>query len=186
MHEEQKKKRSEEDDIVENDNNKRFRGSDTVNSKNQRACNDMLELKSDIKDLKSSIQHLTNTLTVSLSQVTDNLKTLTSQVNELMEQNKEKDLRIQGMELRVNSLELQVNDMQQQMISKKIEIQNIQNKNIEANDVVKTIATSLNVKIDNHDISNAYRLKKMDDKIVVEFSTQNKKKNLCKMLNAIE
>ena len=45
-------------------------------------------------------------------------------------------------------------------------------------DVVKKIAASINVDITEDDISKAYRLKKQEDKIIVEFSSLKKKSEL--------
>lgn len=62
------------------------------------------------------------------------------------------------------------------MIAKNIQIKNVENKQMSPVDVVKTIAASLNVEIKEEEITKAYRLKKKEDKIIVEFSSSSKKK----------
>lgn len=178
VHDEQKKKqREEDDDNTDNDKNKRFKGTISVNSVYSNVCNvqtDVSELKSDIKEIKNSIQQLNNSLIQSLAQITDSLKSLTSQVNELKENNIEKETRMQKMEVKVNSLE-------QQMLNKNIEINNIQNKEIDATEIIKTIASSVDVEINNNDISNAYHIKSKE-KVIIEFCSLNKKKELMRKI----
>lgn len=107
----------------------------------------------------------------SLTKLTETMSNLVTEVNELKVQNKEKDLRLQTMENKVNVLE-------QQLVNKSIEIKNVQNKDLSASEVVKKIAASVSVNVDDSDISNSYRIKQRDDKIIVEFCSLSKKREL--------
>lgn len=51
-------------------------------------------------------------------------------------------------------METRINKLEQQQIAKNIEIKNINSKNMSAYDVVKTIASSLNVNINDAHESN--------------------------------
>lgn len=54
-------------------------------------------------------------------------------------------------------------------------MKNVQNKELSGNDVIKTIAATADVDVQDSDISNAYRLKQKEDTIIIEFCSLNKK-----------
>ena len=61
------------------------------------------------------------------------------------------------MEHQINTLETRIDKLEQQNIAKNIEIKNVTNEEMSPNEVIKTIAASLNVKMHENDICNAYR-----------------------------
>lgn len=186
----QKQKRDDDEDENNDDNAKRFKDP-TFNVKNSIGIvksdvttlkTDVTSIKTDINEIKTTMQQLATNITQTnnqinsniqnaLSTITNTLTALSAQVSDLSESNKEKDKQINEMDKRINNLE-------QQMINKNIEIKNINDNNISANDVVKTIAASVHVEINDTDISNSYRLNKSNDKVIIEFSSANKKKEL--------
>lgn len=179
------KNQRDEDNGDNEEQSKRFKDSLSLEAMNSKVCavqSDVTELKLDIKEIKTSIQKMSASvgvandnmkteLTTALSKITETLTGLVTQVNNLNEKNKEKEVKINEMDRRINSLE-------QQLLNNSIEIKNIQNKNMSANDVVKTIAANVNVEITEDDISNAYSLKRDDTKIIVEFSSINRKRQI--------
>ncbi|XP_065367204.1 uncharacterized protein LOC135959969 [Calliphora vicina] len=172
------------DDTIseENDRAKKFKESLSLNSVNSKLCSvqsDVTELKSDMKEIKSQIEMLASNVNTSnlqikdeiqsaLSTITQTLSTLVAQVSQLNDKDKQREKQINNMEMRMNKIE-------QQMIAKNIEIKNIDNKQISPFDVVKKIAASRNVEIKEEDISKAYRLKRQESKIIVEFLSLDKK-----------
>ena len=74
-------------------------------------------------------------------------------------------------------MDSRINKLEQKMIVKNIEIKNV-NIEISAIDAIKKIVAFVNVTINDADIDNAYRLKRQNDKIIVEFSSLNKKVEL--------
>lgn len=195
-----KQQREDEDDDnnldqdEENSTKKKFKDSlslNTVNSNVTELKADFSSFKStvtgDMKDIKVSIQQLNSSVTATnnefreemsraFTKLAETMSNLASEVNELKEQNKKKDLCIQNMEKRVNMME-------QQILSKNLEIKNVPNEEISANDVIKIIAASVNVDVQDSDISNAYKKKKRDDTItIIEFCSLNKKRELLSKL----
>lgn len=189
----QKQQRREESDNEDTDNEdaKRFKDPININVVNNNLGEvksdvmvlktDVTSIKSDISDIKSTMQELAtnisqsnmqmnNNIQTALANITSSLSTLASQVSELCEKNKEKEKQMQEMDNRIHKLE-------QQIVNKSIEIKNVTNQDISANEAVKKIGSSVNVTIDNNDISNAYRVKN-SNKIIVEFCSLNKKKEL--------
>ncbi|XP_023302701.2 uncharacterized protein LOC111684734 [Lucilia cuprina] len=195
----QKQQRDEEQE--ENDEVKRFKNSlslTDVNNSVSMVKNDVRELKEDVSSMKSDINEIkplrvdindikttmqefakqmcesnaqmNYNLQTAITTITSSITALTNQVSELCESNKEKTKQI-------NEMGKQINDMEQRMLNKTIEIKNITKKNIQPNEVVKTIANSLNVQLEDHEISNSYVLKK-SKRVIVEFTSLNKKKEL--------
>lgn len=143
-------------------------------------------MKSDVSDLKTTMQELALTISqnntqmntnlqTALSTITSALTTLTSQVSDLCESNKEKEKQINEMDKRINKLD-------QQLLNKNIEIKNITNQNMHPTEVVKTIANTLNIQINDSDISNSYSLQK-SQKIIIEFTSLNKKREIMSKIN---
>lgn len=181
-------KQQREDDVEENESIKRFKNSLSLSDVNNSYC----QVKAEIGDLKFNIQELTssvkqNTQTnttiqgtlnsiidtntnvqTTLNGIMSTLANLTSQLNNLCEINKKNEKQMQDMDKRINNLE-------QQLLNKNIEIKNVPDEKMLPNDIVKTIASSLEVKIDDTDISNSYHPKK-SQKVIVEFTSINKKK----------
>lgn len=176
----QQQKKQREDDIENNESAKRFKNSLTLIDVNDNVSVLKQIFTSEITDLKGTVQQVAtdikqinetnNRVETALNILTNSLATLTSQVSSLIESNKEKEKQMVNMNKRIN-------DLEQQIISKNIEIKNIPNDNLHPNTMIKTIAASLNVKVNDCDISNSYHLKK-SQKIIVEFATLNKKKEL--------
>ena len=75
-------------------------------------------------------------------------------------------------------LETRINKIEQQNILRNIGIKKLTNKEMTANEIITKIASSLDVEMRETDISNAYRPKKRNDKIVIEFTSLNKKREL--------
>lgn len=149
----------------------------SINELNVKLCT----VQSDLSEIKTTIQTLSlninaNNLKIrediqsALSKVSSAITTLTTQVTELNDKTKENVKKIEEMEVRINKLE-------QNAINKNIVINNIQNSEMSASDVIKKVASSLNISLNNDDISNAYKIKK-NNKIIIEFTTINKKKEL--------
>lgn len=175
----QKQQRDDDDTNAYNDENaKRFKDSLSLNMLNSKLCS----VQSDVNEIKTTIQTIATNVNTShlqikeeihnaLATITNTLANLATQVSDLHDKNTENSKQISEMDKRINKLE-------QQAINKNIEINNIQNKEMSAVEVVKKIAASLTIDLEQHDISNAYRLRNNENKIVVEFSTLNKKREL--------
>lgn len=186
-------KQLREDDIVEeNERPKKYKETFSLSTLNEKLCsveNNLANMRSqmdtNLTQMKSQIDFLVNNSNTSiatnqqlkddihaaLATITTTVSTLAAQVSELHEKDTQKDKEIKHMNTRINKLE-------QQMIAKNIEIKNIENKEISPFDVVKTIAASLDVEIKEEEINKAYRLKKKENKIIVEFSSLSKKNEL--------
>ncbi|KAI8129590.1 hypothetical protein CVS40_1408 [Lucilia cuprina] len=174
----QQKQLRQDDSFDENEGAKKYKESlslDAVNTKLNTLQSNLQEIKSQIEILVSSVNSLhsqmKNDVQVALSTITNSISTLVSQVNELNERDKIK-------EKQINDLDNRINKIDQQMISQNIEIKNVENKQIKPIDVVKKIATTLNVEISERDINQAFRLKNQDNKIIVEFFSLSKKVEL--------
>lgn len=190
-----KQQRNDDDNDAHPDesNNKRFKDSINLNTLNS----SLNELKFDVTAIKTSttneltsinanINTLNNNIIASNNAIreemanaflklTEAISTLTTQVNDLKQESESKEIRIRTLENKVNSME-------QQLLNKNIEIKNIKHNNMEPSQVIKTIAASVNVNITDSDISNAYKIKNYE-KIIVEFSSLNKKKELMSKIN---
>lgn len=180
------KQQRQDDEETNETGTKKFKDALSLTSVNNNVCS-LQKAVSDLKtEMKGGIEQLTTTITTTitasnnilreemsnaLTKLAESMANLATQVNELKAKSKEKDVRIQNMENKVNALE-------QQLINKSIEIKNVENKDFSASDVIKRIATSVNVDVHETDISNSYRIKQKDDKIIVEFSSLNKKREL--------
>lgn len=178
--------------MEENDRAKKFKespSSSALNAKISSVENKVTEMKTQIEkqltDMKTQIDYLVNTLTISvasnqqfkeemqstLATITNSIQTLSTQMNEIKEKDQKREQQISNMDKRINNIE-------QQMIAKNIEIKNVENKQLSATEVIKKIAESLNVELKEEDINRAYRLKKKENKIIIEFSSLNKKLEL--------
>lgn len=71
---------------------------------------------------------------------------------------------------KITEMDSKINKLEQKLIEKNLEIRNINNDNMSATEVVKKIATKVNVNVCDNDIENAYRTKR-NGKIFVEFSS---------------
>ncbi|KAI8126694.1 hypothetical protein CVS40_3502 [Lucilia cuprina] len=125
--------------------------------------------------MNSNLKTAVATITNSISTLTTQVSTFNTRVSHLCESNKEK-------EKQINEMKNQINDLQQQLLNKTIEIKNITKEHVNPNDVIKTIGKSLNVEINDHDNSNSYILKK-SKRVIVEFTSLNKKKELFSKIN---
>lgn len=191
----QQKQIRDDEGIEEGNRPKIFKESVSSNATNSSLCS----LQSDVSEIKlkldqvaanvtSSNQQLKEELQTTISTtikneiqstlltITNTLEKISEQVNELSEKDKKKESQINAMDVRINKLE-------QQMIVKNIEIKNVQNININPYEVVKKIANSLNIEINESDVNKAYRLRNQKDKIIVEFSSLSKKKEIMKKIN---
>ena len=86
------------------------------------------------------------------------------QVKDLSEKDKQREKQIDMLETRINKIE-------QQNILRNIEIKNVTNEEMTPNEII----TSLDVEMRETDISNEYRPKMRNDKIVIEFTSLGKK-----------
>lgn len=187
VNKQQRDEEYEHNEDQRNFNSKKYKelSLNTVNSNVSELKSEFSLLKAsvskDMYDIKTSIQLLTSSLTEShntlreemcnaFSKLNDTMANLASEVSELKKENKEKDIRIQQMENKVNTLE-------QQTLSKGIEIKNVKNNELTPIDVIKTIAASVNVDLQDNDISNAYKMQKQE-KIIIDFCSLNKKREL--------
>lgn len=179
-----KQQRDEDDSNETEDSAKRFKDSLSVNSLNNKLCC----VQTDITEIKSTIQSLAQNLDTShnqikeeihnaLTTITSTLVNLSTQVSDLHNKNDENKKIINEMEKRINKLE-------QQAIGKNIEIKNVKDIQMSATDVIKNIADSLTVTIEPTDIDNAFRLPKNENKIIVKFSSLNKKNELMQKVRA--
>lgn len=185
----QQKQLREDDTVDENEKAKKYKESKSLSMLESKLCSvqsDVTEIKtefrSDMRDLKSQIEMLASSVNglnmeirgeirTALSTITNTLSTLVAQVNELSEKDRTKEKQISSMDTRINKIE-------QQMMVKNIEIKNIENKEISALEVVQIIATNRDVVINESDVTRAYRSRKQNNKIFVEFSSLSKKLEL--------
>lgn len=182
------KQQRSEDENEQQRNNKKFKDSISLNIINTNMSAMKVELatirnstSAELGDIKASISQLSNNIitsnnllredmTSALLKLTESMTNLSAQVNELKKENAEKELRIKKMESKVNMLE-------QKLLNKSIEIKNVNNSMLDATYVIKTIAASINVKLNDTDIGNAYNIKR-SNKTIIEFTTVNKKKEI--------
>lgn len=166
----QKQQRDEDDDNEEQA--KRFKDSLSLNLLNSK----LGSVQSDVNEIKTTMQTLAQNINISntniredlqnaLATITSAIANLTTQVNDIQYKNDENNKQIYEMNTRINKLE-------QQAINKNIEINNVQNQQMSADEVIKKIATSL----------NAFRLK--INKIIVEFCSINKKREVMEKIHA--
>lgn len=143
---------------------------------------DINDVKKNIKELKETVEKLSinvnqtessfkEEIKTSLSYITSTLSSIVAQISEIKAENTQ-------IKKEMTEMDTTLNKLQQQLVSKKIEIKNVCNNEIQLNNIVKTIAASVNVQILDQDINDAYRLKSIKDKIIVEFTTHNKKERL--------
>lgn len=158
----QQQKQQREDDIDVGESSKRFKDSLSINDLHNNVC----ALQNEVKINSKQLTGIQTTLNI----ITNTLSTLTSQVEEICINNNEKEKQIQDMERRIN-------DLEQQLLNKSIEIKNVPNDNAHPHDVVKAIANSLNVELNDSHISDSYILKK-SQKVIIEFATLNKKREI--------
>lgn len=173
-------KQLRDDDNSDIETSKRFKNSLCLNEIQNNVCqlqSDMKSYDTKFNEIKESIQQMSilinqNTQVISNFQttITNTISTLTMQVNELCDKNKQKEKQMQEMDNRIN-------DLEQQLLNRTIEIKNIPDDKLTANEVIKSIASSVEVVVNDVDICNSYHLKK-SKKIIAEFTTVNKKKEL--------
>lgn len=186
------------DNVGENETGKRFRdasvpiAASNITSNNIAAKQndviinpnmqqkDIAELKSGINELKTVMQQVAQNLSMlnasnidvkdALTKINETLVNLTGQVNDLKKRDVEKSHQICELDNRIQRLE-------QQNVNKNIEINNVAEEHLDAAAVVKTISASVGMNISDADIESAYRIKK-NNKIIVEFSSLTKKREL--------
>lgn len=178
----QKKQRQYDDEDNEsNSSSKKFKEAITLGSLNS----GLFSVQSELKDIKTSIEMLNNTVSAnnaqnsnimeelknSIQAMATSITTLATQVSDLYERENKQDKKIEQIDQTVNKID-------QALIKNNIEIKNVSNKDISATEIIKTIAASVDVEITNFDINNAYRVKKADNKAIIEFTTLNKKREL--------
>ncbi|XP_059221251.1 uncharacterized protein LOC131995940 [Stomoxys calcitrans] len=180
---EKQHKQQRVDDETNNNNTKRFKeteASSTVNTQN-----DIAELKNGMVDLKSTMQQivmslsslssdLKNHMDSALAEMNKNVATIAAQVCELQRKDEEKAAKINELTKRVQQLE-------QKSIENNIEINNVENMEIETEVIVKRIADALGVDMTSEHMSKAYKIKRKN-KIIVEFATHHKKKEIMSKL----
>lgn len=130
----------------------------------------MAQVTSQLSSISAQLQNQQSTLT----QINENVSNLSQQVTDLQKQNKEKDLKMSEMEIKINKLE-------QKIIGKNLEINNVTNDELSATEVIKKIATSVNVELSESDIDNAYKIKR-NNKVVIELCSLRKKKEVMSSL----
>lgn len=174
-------KQSRDDDAEDNENAKRFKETLSLASVNAKIGSFQVDVTTKINTMQTTMEqiaenmtsmsnHIRGELQTTLSTITTSLATLVTQVNEL-------NIKDQKRESQINEMDSRINKLEQQLINRNIEIKNIPDTSLDAHDVMKKIAASLDVDISDYDISNAYRLKNKE-KVIVEFSSLNKKREL--------
>lgn len=162
---------------VENERAKKFKDSLSLNTLNTNICSLQSDFNKNMDEMKSQIQMLAITVNSLNSQITNmsaTLSTLVTQVSDLSERDKAKEKQINIMDSRINKIE-------QKMIVKNIELKNV-NSQISEIDAIKKIGASVEVIISDTDIEKAYRLKRQTNKIIIEFTSLNKKTELMNKL----
>lgn len=163
-----------------NNNNTPIKNANTQQS-------DIIEIKSDMKEIKSTMQQLASTLasshaelskqmTEAMAKINNTLQTLTTQVNGLQEKDKERSQQISEMENRINKLE-------QQAINNNIEIKFVPEDERDPKSVIKTIAASVDVDLEEADVSKAYRIKR-NKNIIIEFSSLSVKRKIMEKIKS--
>lgn len=184
----QKRNEQEEEDEVFDDNNKKFKEHTSKPNVQQvpmlQQQNPNFEINNTMQIMMQNISQMTTQLAsistqlqnqqTTLTQINENISSLGHQVIELQKQNQEKDKRMNEMEIKITKLE-------QQIIVKNIEINNVNNENLSAADIVEKIATNLSVELKETDIENAYRTKGKGN-VVVEFNSLKKKREIMSKL----
>ncbi|KAI8117059.1 hypothetical protein CVS40_10971 [Lucilia cuprina] len=179
-----KKARADDEDDNGNEQAKKFKENMSLTFVNNKLCkveSDVSEFKSDLKEVKTTMVEMKDEIHTTLSSISTTLSTLVTQIKELSERDKQRENQINELiekdkqkEQQINAMQSEINKLQQQQLSKNIEIKNIENKQMSDFEIVKTIATSVNVEIREGDIDRTYRIKKQN-KIIVEFASLNKK-----------
>lgn len=142
-----------------------------VNNAMQTMMQSMAQITTQLASISTQLQNQQSTL----MQINTNVSNLSQQVIELQNHNKEKDLKMCEMETKINKLE-------QKLMEKILEINNVTNDELSATDVMKKIATSVNVELNECDIENAYKTKR-NNKVFVELCSLRKKREIMNNLN---
>lgn len=79
-------------------------------------------------------------------------------------------------------MEVKINKLEQKIIERNIEINNVTNDELSACDIIEKIATSINAELHETDIDNAYKTKRKG-KVIVEFSSLRKKREIMSKIN---
>lgn len=115
-----------------------------------------------------------NYMAESLNKINNTLSNISSQVVELQNKDLEKSKQIREMDNKIRRLE-------QKALEKNIEITNANAVVMGAEAVVKKVAASVGVDVTDAHIDNAYSIK-TKNKIIVEFSSLNKKKEIMRKM----
>lgn len=148
------------------------------------------ELRSDMSEIKTAVREMINNMNaltasnsymtekfdVSINKINETLTKITTQVIELKNKDEERSKQIKEMEIRMKQME-------QKLLEKNIEINSATAVTMDAETVVKKIAASVGVNINEEHIEKAYCIKNKN-KVIVEFSSSKKKKEIMDKLKS--
>lgn len=178
----QKKQRQYDDEDCEStSSSKKFKESTSLGS----LSSGLFSVQSDLKEIKTSIELLNNTVIASnvqnstiIEELKNSIKAMATSITSLATQVTDLYERESRQDQKICQIDKTVNKIDQALIKNNIEIKNVTNSNMSASEIIKTIAASVDVQINNFDINNSYRVKNADNKAIIEFTTLNKKREL--------
>lgn len=176
-----KKQARTDDEDSENDQAKKFKDKEimSLTSVNNKLWSLQTEVTEGFSKVEKTIEQLSTNINTSNIQIKDEiqsaLSTITTTLTALVDQVKKLNEKDQIRESQISAMDNRINKLEQEMLSKNIEIKNINNQQISAYEVVRAIGMSINVEINERDIDKAYRVKKQNNNIIIEFATLNKK-----------
>ncbi|XP_075167213.1 uncharacterized protein LOC142239312 [Haematobia irritans] len=156
--------------VLTHNNEQSISMSDLQNAMQQMGASLMQQMNT----LNASNIEIKNTLSHAINTINQTLASLTEQVKELQEKDKIKSQQITNMETRIQKLE-------QQALCKNIEINNVPDSLTDPVNIIKKIAASVDLQLNDTDIVSALRLKR-NKKIIVEFTSLYTKRELMKRL----
>lgn len=183
----QTKQQREADDVATS--SKRFKeaannNNNTMNASLSSTQSDISEIKSGMVDIKSAMQQIASSvvhLNTSNVEIRDQLKDAMTKINETLSSltDQVKDLQVRDREKtqQINEMDKRIQKLEQQSINKNIEINNMPVNDVEPLTVIKRVSASVGIQLCDADFSRVYRTKK-SEKIIVEFSSLQKKREL--------
>lgn len=190
LEQQQASKKQRDEESPKNENAKKFKDSSSLNVTNivsNSSQNDIIEIKQSIAAMNCSVIDSQNKMREEMSnsfeKLTSMMTVLVTQVNNLTEQNENQNKRIVAIEEKNIVLENKNIILEQELVKRGVEINSLRNTDITPIDAIKKIAASVEVCVQDSDIDNSYKIKR-NNKIIVEFCSLNKKKELMSKIHS--
>lgn len=140
-----KKQARTDDEDSENDQSKKFKDKEimSLTSVNNKLWSLQTEVTEGFSKVEKTIEQLSTNINTSNIQIKDEiqsaLSTITTTLTALVDQVKKLNEKDQIRESQISAMDNRINKLEQEMLSKNIEIKNINNQQISAYEVVRAI-----------------------------------------------